>query len=324
MPHTGMAYDPFLADWDFLMPLELSDDELASDGPVQRSTTSHSVDRTTPMISGFIALVKVFLSVADLLHKAFPGAPPGYQLSSGAWEINLFHEYERRRGHVPGSSVMLDSLFQVMSRLNSTLGDLPEALRMPRRRGSPTSPASEGTSLPQISPQFDIMRANIHITAIYIQSTILETCTSNITQRRTEQHQAANTALTPGSYSSSSRDQPTTPDVPAQEQLWELREAIARELLDVVRSNSSWTLESNGMSMVRSQQRSFGDFLGGGAETDVTQIIKIREIASTLLERSEVAGAQSDAERRSREYITQFVEILADLDYAPRAHVATV
>lgn len=304
MPHTGMSYDTFLTDWDFLMPLELSDDELSSDAPLPEVPTRQFADRNIPMIAGFTALVKVFLSVGDLLHKAFPGAPPDYQLSSGAWEISLFHEYERHRTHASGSSTMLDSLFQVMARLNTTLGDLPEALRMPRRRGSAGALETEGTSLPQISPQFDIMRANIHITAIYIQSTILETCLSKIDQKKAEQNQLPHpAALTPGSHSSPSKDLPATPDVSTREQLWELREAIARELLDVVRSNSSWTLESNGLSM----------------------ITKIREIASTLLERGgESPGPQSDAEKRSREYISQFVEILADLDYAPRAHVAAI
>ncbi|KAH6673964.1 hypothetical protein F5X68DRAFT_214552 [Plectosphaerella plurivora] len=294
-PHLGMSYDPLFTDWDFLMPVELSDDDLVSEMAIDGASPT---GRSLPMISGFIALVKVFLSVADLLHKAFPGAPAGYRLSSGAWETNLFNEYEHHRTQV-STTPMLDSLFQVMARLESTLSDLPEALSMPRRRGSPRTARSDaGQSLPQLSPQFDIMRANIHITAIYIQSTILETCLTKMAAPKTEPPQQIGSALTPGSQSSPA-DQPTPPDASAREQVWELREAIARELLDVVSCNSSWTLESNGMSM----------------------IIKIREIASTLLERNEGAGTLSEAERRSRDYISQFVEILADLDYAPRAHV---
>lgn len=250
-----MSYDPLFTDWDFLMPVELSDDDLAGDAAIDGTSLEQPATRSLPMISGFIALVKVFLSVADLLHKAFPGAPTGYKLSSGAWETNLFNEYEHHRMQVSSASTpMLDSLFQVMARLESTLSELPEALSMPRRRGSPRTARAEGShSLPQLSPQFDIMRANIHITAIYIQSTILETCLTKMGAPPIKvegQHQQQSiSALTPGSHSSNA-DQPTPPDASAREQVWELREAIARELLDVVSSNSSWTLESNGMSMV--------------------------------------------------------------------------
>jgi hypothetical protein len=45
--------------------------------------------------------------------------------------------------------------------------------------------------------------------------------------------------------------------------------------------------------------------------------MKIREIAATLLEGEDAYDSTiaSDAERRSREYVAQFVDILARLDY---------
>ncbi|KAG7112374.1 hypothetical protein HYQ45_006850 [Verticillium longisporum] len=290
IPHTGLSYDPLSTDWDFLLPLELADDEIGNRALDQMP--SHAPrDRPLPMISGFIALIKVFLCIVDLLHKAFPGPPQAYHLSSGTLVPRLLDNDERQKPKFQGSIPTLDSLFHVMTRLNTTLSNLPPELRMPRRRGSPATYDAERGALPAVSPQFDIMRANVHITSIYLQSMILEMCLDKV--ERSDHGARA------GSQGTSPASDPATPDTSAREQLWQLKESVARELLDVVHYCSAWTLESNGSSM----------------------IVKIREIAATLLERSEGSGVLSDVERRSREYIAQFVEILANLDYAPRSLV---
>ncbi|KAM0325775.1 hypothetical protein ACHAQA_007077 [Verticillium albo-atrum] len=292
IPHTGLSYDPLSTDWDYVLPLELADDEIGN--PAFAHVNSYTPrDRPLPMISGFVALIKVFLCIVDLLHRAFPGPPQAYHLSSGSLIPRLLDNNERHKSKLQGSIPTLESLFHVMTRLNTTLSNLPAELRMPRRRGSTATYELEAGTLPNVSPQFDIMRANIHITSIYLQSMILEMCLEKV--------ESTDVAARAGSQGTSPASEGTanTPDASAREQLWQLKESVARELLDVVHYCSAWTLESNGSSM----------------------IIKIREIAATLLERSEGSGILSDVERRSREYIVQFVEILANLDYAPRSRV---
>ncbi len=52
------------------------------------------------------------------------------------------------------------------------------------------------------------------------------------------------------------------------------------------------------------------------------QIKKIREIAASFLDQDSVTSpgdvGLSDMERRGREYVARFIEILADVDYLPK------
>ena len=45
------------------------------------------------------------------------------------------------------------------------------------------------------------------------------------------------------------------------------------------------------------------------------QIVKIREIAATLLDNDHELDATSELEEQSREYVVRFADILADLDH---------
>jgi hypothetical protein len=54
----------------------------------------------------------------------------------------------------------------------------------------------------------------------------------------------------------------------------------------------------------------------------MTQIKKIREIAATFLDQEVTGeGGMGDMERRNREYLAKFAEVLAKVDYttAPRS-----
>ena len=55
-------------------------------------------------------------------------------------------------------------------------------------------------------------------------------------------------------------------------------------------------------------------------QTFIKQIVKIREIAATLLDYDDVE-ATSDLEQQSRQYVAQFANILADLDYMGQAAI---
>lgn len=275
IPHTGLSYDPKHTDWEFLLPLELSDDELAGE-TLGDATTTNGV----PVISGFVALVKVFVCIVDYLDTAFPGPSAYIGLSPGALSARLLPQpapYQhtfRPLLELP----LLDCLSRVTAGLHATLGHLPVELRMPRH-GDDSSAKLLAHLSPDIAGQFEIMRANVHITGIYIRSTILEMCLNKL--------QTIDRSASPG----------RTPDAKQLDiitaQLWQMKESLARELLDVLSISSSDTLESNGSSLIQ----------------------KIREIAATFLDYGD--AQLRDIERRSREYLEQFAEILANLDHAP-------
>lgn len=277
IPHTGLSHDPQHTDWEFLLPLDVSDEELVSQVPRSGGPT--------PLISGFVALIKVFLCIVDLLDKSFPGPPAYFGLSPGALASRLLPVHSSNKESLQPHPDMphLDSLFQMMTRLDATLGDLPQPLSLPRRYGaSPADSPAEDAS--QIDTQFSIMRANIHITGIYLQSMILEMCLNEL----------QNKARSMSSLS------PYENNINAQ--LWHMKESVARELLDILSLSSAPVLESNGLSMIK----------------------KIREIAATFLDQGASPGDHDglgDMERRSREYLGRFVKILADLDYMAKTPV---
>ena len=223
MPHTGLAYDPQHTDWEFLIPLELSDYEMTTPG------AADTPPRATPIISGFIALIKVFLCVVDLLDRSFPGPPAYFSMSQGGIAPRLlgFPVQTNCTLTAPSDIPQLEGLLQVMTRLDSTLSDLPDPLRLPHRG---TAAGSPEVSVTRISPQFETMRANIHITAIYFQSLILEMCLNRLSQ----------TGSSPG----------VARDTNISSQLWQMKESVARELLDIISCSSPVVIESNGLSMV--------------------------------------------------------------------------
>lgn len=232
IPHTGLSYDPKHTDWEFLLPLELSDSELADE--THGVTTSTN---TVPVISGFVALVKVFVCIVDFLDTAFPGPPAYVGLSPGALSARLLPQpAPYQQAFRPALDLpLLDCLSRVTAGLHATLGHLPVELRMPRH-GDDSSHQLNSHLSPDVAGQFEIMRANVHITGIYIRSTILEMCLNKL--------QTLDWSASPGRI-------PDTKQVDIIiAELWQMKESLARELLDVLSISSSDTLESNGSSLV--------------------------------------------------------------------------
>lgn len=201
-------------------------------------------EQQRPLICGFIALVRLFLCVVDLLSSGlFPGAPPqAYAMTSGSLRSLAFPESPDNRVTSVTSRSMLNltSLLHIIKKLQSTLQELPDELKITTLQSHVRSPDSEAEMLdPTLSLQFDIMRANIHITSLYIQSTILEACSSAFASFASD----APTASPEDDARSSPGNSPRT-------QLWKFRESIACELLDVLNFCSTRTLEANGSSMV--------------------------------------------------------------------------
>lgn len=117
-----------------------------------------------------------------------------------------------------------------MNNLNFVLDDMPEIL------GS----SSHLSSLDdELSLQFNIMKVNIHITKLYLQSVILERCSSSST--------STHVVTSPGVVS-------WTDDNASEDDLWRLREDICRQLLEILESYPIETLESHGTSMVSAAQ----------------------------------------------------------------------
>ena len=231
IPHTGLSYDPQRTDWDYLLPLELSDEELVDGSPA-----SAAQSQRLAVITGFIALIKVFLCIVDLLDKSFPGPPPYFGLSSGRLATMIFKAWDGK--DLPARALpdlpVLESLFQVMTRLDATLTDLPEPLSLRNPRNG--SPRGQDEKACADMAQFEIMRANIHITAIYFQSLVLEMCLNKLQSIQSHTPVDDAPASSPVSTISS--------------QLWQVKESVARELLDILSYSSALVLESNGSSMV--------------------------------------------------------------------------
>ncbi|CAK7226909.1 hypothetical protein SCUCBS95973_006359 [Sporothrix curviconia] len=326
IPHTGLSYDPKMTDWEFLLPLEVWDEALTPPDQVAQLHVRSDMPGAAspgspPTISGFVALIKVFLCVADLLDVVFPGPPAHFSLSPGSHTLQYLlppqEDFIPNPFHTvgPQSEIsILDSLLQVMTRLNALLNGLPDELRPIRNTDD-----NRHVLHSNVPSHFEIMRANIHITSIYIQSMIIEMCLSKVQGLPTnnpEAHAAAPAVSGTGGahsldalqdllLSTPSTDHavsspPATSSISSR--LWQLKESIARELLEAVTSSPTWVLESNGSSM----------------------ITKIREIAATLLDRAEESVEQpllSTSDSNSQEYLAQFVKILADLDHLSRNKV---
>jgi hypothetical protein len=207
---------------------------------------SPSTDGPLPLISGFVALIKVFLCVVDVLSHGFPGSPPqAYAMTSGGPRPLIYPENPLDGTHPPErsapskSSISLSALLSIIRNLQTTLEELPNELKISSLDTELQSPNQYSYMSPKVTHQFDIMRANIHITSLYIQSTILEACSTAFAN---PQANAFDTS--PGDETRSS------PSSVSRTQLWLFRKSIARELLEVLNFCSTRTLEANGSSIV--------------------------------------------------------------------------
>ena len=114
----------------------------------------------------------------------------------------------------------------MLRNLSNVLNDLPIELQV------------VGNSPPYstYTIQYNIMKANIHVTRLFFQSTILERCSTVF-------------------YDSSGLDDNLEKIFLSQEQiakieLWKARDMIATELLEVLNHCSTDSLEANGASVV--------------------------------------------------------------------------
>ncbi|KAM5368725.1 hypothetical protein ACJZ2D_009391 [Fusarium nematophilum] len=275
VPRSGLSYYPRQTDWEFLLPKGLSDEELSGDGSPDVGST--------PVISGFVALVKLYIAVFDHLEEFFPCTSPMHVLSPGGVAGRVLRGVETysNQAQVQSTFPMLDSLLQVTQRLNTVVDQLPEALRLPR--DGERMFATDDDTLPAFQPnhQFRAMSANIHMTAIYLQSILLEVCS----ERWQTYQKLGEEGVT--------RSAPIDESVSTH--LWSIKASLAQMLLDFLECLSGPELESNGHSM----------------------IVKIRQVASIFLNQESNIKENSLGfiDSFSRQCLDKVLNVLIKIDY---------
>lgn len=201
------------------MPLEVEDEYLQLGSllnPIIPQNTS------TPVISGFVILIKVFSCLLDLVASPRKVAYSRHATKPTCPELDIAPSPQSGSAtstNLGGTILSEDILLRTMWDLENVLSELPEDLKL-------FSPMNTSSARAQ---QFEIMKANIHITKLYLQSWILDRCPTPSPDQ-------------PGSRSGLS---------PQENEQWIIsREEIARQLLQVINICSQSTLESHGSSMV--------------------------------------------------------------------------
>lgn len=142
VPYTLLGESPSSTDWEFLLPVSISDEELSP-------TSNTYIDRTkTPVIAGFVTLVKVFLCMRDLLSA------------------HLANPFDPRAAH-HNQFLSPTSLLSTFSALSSVLDDIPSELNILETQTQPDQQA-------RTTNHFNIMKSNIYITKLYLQCWILD------------------------------------------------------------------------------------------------------------------------------------------------------
>jgi len=222
-----LGQDPVLKDWEFLLPLEVSDEELERDA----GSSQAAVTASTPIISGFAALIRVFLCIGQLISNRKPLS--SYQ-PNPSWTTNFLDQLRLNPPYIPHGPAQecadIDSLRQMLRNLTNVLNDLPPELQI--------SLSSAHTTVE--SQQFEIMQANIHITRLFFQSAILERCSTVFYDSSGLE-----------AYDENAENTYMSQEQIAKIELWKAREMIATELLRVLNYFNRDSLEANGASAVR-------------------------------------------------------------------------
>ena len=180
--------------------------------------------------------------------------------------------------------------------IRQVLDKLPIELRFPRPlRNDDTAYAS--------SPDpYQSMRANIYLTGIFLQSLVVESYVARELHTRAEPR-TWTASGEEGSYCDSKDNSDThEPHLRWNDrsEIWRLREGIARDLQHLLQSFPMSVFETTGAAMT----------------------VKIRRVAATLLEHTDTTTPPDEAEkaeRRRKEYLDYFVQVLAELDHSPNA-----
>ncbi|RSL44771.1 hypothetical protein CEP54_014553 [Fusarium duplospermum] len=278
IPPCGLHFCPRQTDWEFLLPKELSDEELCGE-------SAHSSAGGTPLISGYVALAKLYLSVLDHLDEFFPSTSTPHILSHGGVAARVLPTIESYSNQVEILSAfpMLDSLLQVIQRLNTVADQLPEPLKLQLGVGGVRHSEDHLGAVLQQDHQFHSMSANIYMTVIYLQSVMLEVCLDKWQNRSRELSRECEDYFVPI-------------DEAVSAHLWSIKASLGEMLVGVLTCLSGPDLESNGQSM----------------------IVKLRQVASTFLYPD---GNSKDPNFNfinsfvSRQCLDKALSVLIEIDY---------
>lgn len=227
-----MCYDQHHTDWEFLGLLEL--DDLGTD-----VGKSHATPGGAQLISGFVALVRVYLCAVDLVpdkcleNLRYSHAPATTSLENSPALPALSSAYSYSQHDNPQRSpVTFETGMRVLRNLGRTLQLIPRDFKS----------TDEDGQFVDVSLPFAISRVNISITKVYIQSIILATL-------------SASTSLAlPGTGSPCHTD-PTTSGqlhegISFDQELFKLGLRVAQESSDALSANPVEAVEANGTAMV--------------------------------------------------------------------------
>lgn len=237
-PHTSLCYDPLNMDWDFMLPIDKSDNDLGSGDRFQTGTAVD--DGRPPIFSGFIALINTFLCIFDISFQDLGGHGSVQSASLSGRSLSPVSKISAEHDVLLGQR---KRLLDTITKLQKVLKGLPDELKMPSHHSSPASRNAAREESPVHNSQYAIMRVNIHVTSLYLQSTLLDICLG--TSAESTKSASATVAICPGSPR-----YPRVLEASVHCELWHLRETITTELLHVLESSTLKTLEANGLSMV--------------------------------------------------------------------------
>ncbi|KAF5610196.1 zn 2cys6 transcription factor [Fusarium subglutinans] len=215
--HTGISYNPVCIDWDFLVLQEVDD---AKQGDMEQSEEPG----VTPLISGVIASVKLYLCAAALGLDKLPGNPRyGPFSASSSSETSKGPDAQR---------LSLEQGLNIVHAVRDVINQLPEEFRMFNQDGNP----NEG------SLSFAISRAKLHIMSLFIQSIILATLTANNPSFEQDYRAEGSTASKDPLLSGKSQN--------AEHQLFNLRKDIAQQCFHIIAVTPVSALKANGIAVV--------------------------------------------------------------------------
>ncbi|KIH95182.1 hypothetical protein SPBR_03479 [Sporothrix brasiliensis 5110] len=201
----------------------------------------------------------------------------------------------------PSSTVTttLQMIQSGITRIRHVLDGLPPEFRFPHALDMP----SDDCENPSPPDPYRAMRANIHLTGIFLQSLVVESYVAKMLHTR----HAPRTWTTSGHAENSPAASADKTDICEAHlrwndrfEIWKLREGIAKELQNLLQSFPMSVFEVTGVAMT----------------------VKIRRVAATLLEHSDPTAPPEEAgeaERRRQGYLDYFVRVLTELDHSPTA-----
>ncbi|KAF5009700.1 hypothetical protein FDECE_4109 [Fusarium decemcellulare] len=275
--HTGISYNPVYVDWDFLVLLDVDDPELDDTERSEKPTA-------TPLISGIIAVIKLYLCAIEIRPDKLPGNPRYGRFSptlsfrpASFTPSSCLADTSRSPG---AHGLTLEQGLNVVQALRNVICQLPDELKLFNEDGCPITGL-----LP-----FAIARANVYMTSLFIQSIILATLSAN--NQSFQQPNASHSRMEPQDAIQSQEGKHVN------RRLLDLRKDIAQESYHIVVATPISALKANGIAVVS----------------------KLREITSALLSCGVDSSYPADEEDQVQSYIKHLIATLVNLDYVKELH----